>query len=121
MFTTICYALSILLTTAVMVLLVKKLIIGFNDRYTGAIILLVLTLAIISIFCSAIGGFGAIKLDLMPLSSDEIALIKNHNIVSFVIGYISLSFNYKILKIVERKSKKVQAKQENHWNLNKLK
>ncbi|MFL0247105.1 hypothetical protein [Candidatus Clostridium stratigraminis] len=121
MFTTISYVLSIFLTTAAMVLLVKKFIIGFNDRYTGAIILLVITLAVISIFCSAIGGFGAIKLDLMFLSSNEIALIKNQNIIAFVIGYAVLSFNYIILKIIERKSKKEKPKEEKHWDLEKLK
>ncbi|MFL0268098.1 hypothetical protein [Candidatus Clostridium radicumherbarum] len=117
MFTTICSALSILLTTAVLVLLVKKLIIGFNDRYTGVIILLALALGIISIFCSAIGGFGAIKLDLMFLPSNEIAKIKNQNIIAFVIGYVSLTLNYAILKIIERKNKKEQPKQEKHWDL----
>lgn len=117
MFTTISYVLSILLIITVMVLLVKKLIIRFDDSYTGIIILLVLALGLISIFCSAIGGFGAIKLDLMPLTSNETVKIKNHNIIAFVIGYAFLSFNYIILKIIERKNKKKKPKQEKHWDL----
>jgi hypothetical protein len=121
LFTTINSALGMFLAIAVIVLLVRKLLMGDVDNYNGAIIPIVLVLSLIGLICNLIVCAGTAKLDLINMSSEEYAQIKNHNIISLVIGYVSLSLDYIIFKIIEKKNKKEQPKQENHWDLDKFK
>lgn len=114
MFTTINSALGMFLAIAVIVLLSKKLLIGYVDNYNGAIILIALALGFIGVICSLIVVDGTIKLDLMyTLSSEEYTQIKNNNIISLAIGYVSLSLDYIILKIIEKRAKRNSQNKKN--------
>lgn len=121
LFTTICVALGVFLTIAVITLLVRKLLMKTDVNYNGVFVLIVLILGLVSLVCSLIACGDSIIIEIIPMTSDKIAKLENNITISLLVGFASILFNYIILKIIEKKYKKETIKYKSRWDLDKFK
>jgi hypothetical protein len=135
MFILINLVLALILFISVVVVLVKKVLIGLKGTDSGVINLVLIVLGLIGIGCTLAIALGIFKIDGITaalnteknISTKDIALLKkemsetrNCNIISLFIGYGSLIIDYIVYKFIDKKNKQELLKEKNHWNLNKL-
>lgn len=120
LFTTICIALGVVLTIAVITLLVTKLLMKTDVDYNGVIVLIVLILGLVSLVCSLIACGDSIIIEIIAMTSDKIAKLENNITISLLVGFASILFNYIILNIMGKKYKKETIKYKSRWNLDKF-
>jgi hypothetical protein len=135
MFILINLVLALILFISVVVVLVKKVLIGLKGTDSGVINLVLIVLGLIGIGCTLAIGLGISRIDGITtvlnteknISAKDIALLKkemsetkNSNIISLFIGYSSLVIDYIVYKFIDKKNKQELLKEKNHWNLNKL-
>lgn len=135
MFILINLVLALILFISVVVVLVKKVLIGLKGTDSGVINLVLIVLGLIGIGCTLAIGLGIFKIDGITaalnteknISTKDLALLrkemsetKNSNIISLFIGYGSLIIDYIVYKFIDKKNKQELLKEKKHWNLNKL-
>jgi hypothetical protein len=135
LFTFINVILGLVLLISIVVIIVSKVFIGLKGTDSGVINLVLIFLELVGIICSLSVFLGIFKIsDLTTILNTEkfisadksvtikqlISETKTSNIVSLIVGYASLVFDYIVYRIIEKKRKKEQLKEKNHWNWNKL-
>jgi uncharacterized membrane protein YuzA (DUF378 family) len=114
---------------------VKKVFIGLKGTDSGIINLVLIFLGLAGVFCtfSVLLGVFSIHQSAITLNTDKfisteriniikqnIAQTKTNNIITLIVGYISLIFDYIIYKIIQKKNKQEHERTKNHWDINKL-
>jgi membrane-bound ClpP family serine protease len=114
---------------------VRKVLIGLKGTDSGTINLILIILGLVGLISAFSVFLGVFKIsDLTAIlnteksiSADKSASIKQvisetktSNSISLIVGYVSLALDFIAYKIIEKKKKREQIKQKNHWNWNKL-
>jgi hypothetical protein len=135
LFTVINSLLALILLVSLATIIVRKVLIGIKGTDSGVINLVLIVLGLIGLISVLSVFLGVFKIsDLTAILNTEksisvdksasikqvISETKSSNSISLVIGYISLVIDFIVYKIIEKKKKREQTKQKNHWNLNKL-
>lgn len=134
MFTITNTVLSLVLLISVGIILGGKVLIGLKGTDSGVINLFLVVLGLAGLYCSLsvfLGIFGIgnltaamneknISVERIVLLKQEISQVKTSNVISLIVGYISLVLDFIMFKVIEKKKKNELTKEKNHWNLNKL-
>ena len=135
MFTVINSLLALILLISVAIIIVRKVFIGIKGTDSGVINLALIVLGLVGLISVLSVFLGVFKIsDLTAIlnteksiSADKSASIKQvisetktSNCISLIVGYVSLVIDFIVYKIIEKKKKREQIKQKNHWDLNKL-
>jgi hypothetical protein len=135
LFTVINFILGLVLLISVTVIIVRKVLIGLKGTDSGTINLILIILGLVGLISAFSVFLGVFKIsDLTAIlnteksiSADKSASIKQvisetktSNSISLIVGYVSLALDFIAYKIIEKKKKREQIKQKNHWNWNKL-
>lgn len=136
MFSLINFVLGLALLVLVVIILVRNILIGIKGTDNGVINLVLVALILVGIFCAfsvlmrliRIDSLGAtltskeiLSMERIELIKKEIAQLKNNNIISLIVGYCTLVFDFIIFKNIEKKKKLDLAKGKKRWNWNKIK
>lgn len=132
MFAPINIALALILLISVIVILVRKVLIGLKGTDSGIINLVLIVLGLIGLGCTLSVVLGIFKIDGLTaalntdknIKAEDIALLKKgisetkrSNIITLFSGYGSLIIDYIVFKFIDKKNKQEQLKEKNHWNL----
>ncbi len=135
MFSVINAILGMVLLISVAFIILRKVFIGIKGSDSGIINLALIILGLVGLICTLSVFLGVFKINdlneilntekVMPaeksaLIKQEISEIKASNIISLIVGYISLVFDYIVYRIIDKKNKQEQLKEKKHWNWNKL-